>query len=284
MTRRREFPARVKVAAFERSGGLLRDQMCGVVGCERVARGSASGTPVCHMHYQRWKKHGQFDLPERRLSSDGTCTAPGCDKAVRSTNAAYCNAHYHRVLRGSRDGLSPVRTKCLQCGAHLTKNQSKYCSARCQTRHVRGTPLARECVICSTIFPTWERRTTCSDECLAALQKRWVKRCYDRMMSDPIRRAKLHAREYRRKAAKRRVVHEDFDPMEIFVRDGWICQLCHGRVWRHVKWPHPKYPSIDHIVPLSDGGEHTRRNVQCAHLLCNVRKSNRAGGQMRLFG
>lgn len=32
--------------------------------------------------------------------------------------------------------------------------------------------------------------------------------------------------------------------------------------------------SVDHIVPLSRGGEHSMNNVQCAHLSCNCSKSD----------
>lgn len=35
------------------------------------------------------------------------------------------------------------------------------------------------------------------------------------------------------------------------------------------------YPSIDHIVPLSMGGEHSWNNIQLAHRNCNTRKSNK---------
>lgn len=31
---------------------------------------------------------------------------------------------------------------------------------------------------------------------------------------------------------------------------------------------------MDHIVPLSRGGEHSLDNVQCAHLSCNCRKGD----------
>ena len=33
--------------------------------------------------------------------------------------------------------------------------------------------------------------------------------------------------------------------------------------------------SLDHIVPLSQGGTHTLGNVQLAHLVCNERKHDR---------
>lgn len=41
------------------------------------------------------------------------------------------------------------------------------------------------------------------------------------------------------------------------------------------------YPSIDHIVPLSMGGEHSWNNIQLAHRNCNTRKSNKIYPPMR---
>ncbi|WP_159107502.1 HNH endonuclease [Streptomyces rubrogriseus] len=68
---------------------------------------------------------------------------------------------------------------------------------------------------------------------------------------------------------------EVFAPLDIHVRDGWTCQLCHEPIDRAIAWPHPKSPSIDHIVPLSRGGAHALSNVQSAHLGCNSSKRDR---------
>lgn len=67
---------------------------------------------------------------------------------------------------------------------------------------------------------------------------------------------------------------------EIASRDRHMCGLCKKRVAMTKAAPHPKSPTIDHIVPLADGGEDTRANVQLAHFICNVRKA--AGGSQQL--
>lgn len=46
--------------------------------------------------------------------------------------------------------------------------------------------------------------------------------------------------------------------------------------------PHPKAPTIDHVVPLDLGGDDKRANVQLAHFICNSRKSNRLNGPVQL--
>lgn len=62
-------------------------------------------------------------------------------------------------------------------------------------------------------------------------------------------------------------------------RDGLRCAIC-GELcdWDDRSWSEysgPRYPSIDHIVPMSKGGGHTWDNVQVAHMICNSQKGNK---------
>ena len=70
---------------------------------------------------------------------------------------------------------------------------------------------------------------------------------------------------------------ESFTKTEIGDRDGWICGICQDTT-RLVDpgpgSPRALSPSIDHVVPLSRGGQHARANVRIAHLWCNVEKNN----------
>jgi len=91
-------------------------------------------------------------------------------------------------------------------------------------------------------------------------------------------------REARRKRRNLELDAEakSYNRKQIFERDSWKCQLCGRRARRDAPHGHPLSATIDHIVPLSVGGEDSPSNVQCAHLRCNSRKSNRFGGQLRL--
>ncbi len=68
---------------------------------------------------------------------------------------------------------------------------------------------------------------------------------------------------------------ERFAPIDVYERDGWTCGLCRLPVDPGLAWPHPMSASVDHILPLSQGGSHALANVQCAHLSCNSRKRDR---------
>lgn len=69
-----------------------------------------------------------------------------------------------------------------------------------------------------------------------------------------------------RKAQLQGRYHENFEFTEVFERDGWICGICGKAV--------EDSPVLDHIIPISRGGTHTRENTQCAHAACNCSKGS----------
>lgn len=63
-------------------------------------------------------------------------------------------------------------------------------------------------------------------------------------------------------------------------RDKDICQICGEPVNdKDIKDGHirKRYPTLDHIIPLSKGGSHTWDNIQLAHMGCNAGKCDRTG-------
>jgi 5-methylcytosine-specific restriction endonuclease McrA len=68
---------------------------------------------------------------------------------------------------------------------------------------------------------------------------------------------------------------EKVDSMKVFNRDNWICQLCNYPVSKLMDKRLVDIASLDHIIPISKGGEHSYANTQLAHLSCNIRKGNR---------
>jgi 5-methylcytosine-specific restriction endonuclease McrA len=91
---------------------------------------------------------------------------------------------------------------------------------------------------------------------------------------------------HRRRALKYGSVSTKFNREEVFERDGYVCQLCGKKTRADFKSQyHPLYPNLDHIVPLSLGGSHTKENTQCLCYKCNMEKGNiGTGDQLRLFG
>lgn len=79
---------------------------------------------------------------------------------------------------------------------------------------------------------------------------------------------KVKAQKALRRARQRGVRVESFTRLEIAERDNWSCHICGGPVTQD-NW------SLDHLLPISLGGPHTRENVALAHHVCNARRGNR---------
>lgn len=80
-------------------------------------------------------------------------------------------------------------------------------------------------------------------------------------------------------------VVEKFTHEEIYERDRWICGLCKKKINRRLRYPHPMSVQLDHIIPVTKGGNHVRTNVMASHKTCNNKKYNRGGGeQLMLIG
>ena len=94
---------------------------------------------------------------------------------------------------------------------------------------------------------------------------------------DPVERANRRA-AYRRKRRAAGVVSEPYTLAEIAKRDGWCCGECRRRIIPGIAWPDRWSATIDHIIPLSRGGNDTRANVQLCHAACNSEKGGRLAG------
>lgn len=77
---------------------------------------------------------------------------------------------------------------------------------------------------------------------------------------------------------------EEVPLLEIAERDGWKCHICRKKVDPKFKYPHPMSATRDHLIPLSHGGLHEKRNVKLAHWDCNRRRHDGGTAQLRLIG
>lgn len=185
------------------------------------------------------------------------CEIAGCGRVVRGSNAAkWCETHYNRNRRKGSP-LALVREVggfdcCQYCGKDSAGR--KHCSQRCSSRSNRGTPRFRRCEVCERQFePTNCGRdpTCCSLKCKNIIRQHYQDiRRFTSFLDADGRRLRF----------------------KVFDRDRWVCLLCGEPTDRKVKWPHPMYPTIDHIIPVSKGGTHEESNLQCAHARCNIRK------------
>lgn len=224
---------------------------------------------------------------------------------IRNYVCADCRAHGEQVGRGPTRKWCPpcqaaresARKKdrvpprhCPTCREVVTRNGCTYCSAACQPQRTwaerkAGRSLAH-CEACSAEYPKYfPAQRWCS---LACANRHKVRTVPARRFSPEEARERIREswrqKNRRRRAAKRGAASEPYTLAEIAARDRMRCGLCGGRVAMKQVVPHPKAPTVDHVVPVFDGGDDTRANVQLAHFLCNSAKGARGSQQLALIG
>lgn len=225
----------------------MSDRLCSIDGCSKAlcARG------WCQMHYRRWKNHGDPSvvLPGRngagpRIQGVEPCVIEGCTKVRFSRD--WCSAHYSRWKRHGAP------------------------TARVRGEVVEGRRICAGCGEDKPLSEWTPGSTGRCKACVADAQRSWRQAHPDHWRT-PAERARIRA--YR--ARKLTATVEVFDPHEIFERDGWVCGICDRAIDPTLAYPHRLSVSLDHVIPLSRGGEHSRANTQAAHMACNSAKRDR---------
>lgn len=123
-----------------------------------------------------------------------------------------------------------------------------------------------QCKVCKTWFVSFHAEVTCSTECWTMHNQTLRQVCRDR-----------------RRARKRDAFVATVYRKKVFERDGYRCHLCRKKTNPRQQVPHPKAPTIDHIIPLAAGGTHEPANCRTACFLCNSQKGSRGGGEQLLL-
>lgn len=240
------------------------------------------------------KREARASRPRGRMAIKCICRQCGTSfRPIEASKTKYCShACAFEGLRIDRRKAKEERraqqpgpfTRVYLCACRVcsrtfySKNsRSGLCSDPC--RKVEACKKSREynasfkaikpvnCKECGTVFVAEYgdgRRTYCSHRCSAKASRR---------ISKPKRRALLRA-----------VSVESVDPIKVFDRDGWRCQICHRPTPKRLRGSMDKRaPELDHIIPLAKGGEHSYRNTQCACRKCNGAKSATVYGQLNFF-
>lgn len=174
---------------------------------------------------------------------------------------------------------------CSVCGSLFVArwaNRLPLCSSECRNIDSKNKYYENRGAILKQIRDAYEpkvRKQTCS-QCGDSFIG------HDRNVycSDICRQKAKQGRKAKRRAEKVGVYYEYVNPIKVFKRDGWRCQLCKKKLSpKHRGTIRDDAPELDHIIPWAQGGEHSYRNTQCACRKCNQEKGAREFGQLRLF-
>ena len=116
-----------------------------------------------------------------------------------------------------------------------------------------------ECKECGSVFSTTKSNVVfCSADC--------GRRFANRKRKD-------------RRLSKEKCINRGITAMSLYRRDNGVCWICGGQCDPNDKQSRNgtiicgnMYPSVDHIIPVCDGGEDSWENVRLAHRICNTKR------------
>lgn len=278
--------------------------VCGASFQQRVI-GPGRRKLYCSKKCSKWAENrrrldrDRGSLPPKRCAVCGALIAGGTRRSrfcspecQREERRAAERAAYRRD--GPRGNVSP----CSRCGKPVG-NRPRRPQVTCQDcRRVERVPYGprpgrvpkpaldpRVCELCEeTYVPKWKPRP--------GSQQRWCSKSCTTAWANgarpPYRKGDPVTRKEARNRLRQQVHAETYDGVtnkQILERDRWRCGICGKRIGKSFRWPHPRSASIDHVIPLSQGGDDTAANKRAAHLACNCGRMNRGGGeQLAMIG
>lgn len=235
---------------------FLRVCSCGLVFTPRTADH--------RFHSQRCQQHAQDSQPARKSrpprgnSRKSPKQCPSCLRTffTKGNGASFCRPICAQLAKGKSTPI-PWR-ECGTCTRwFISHRDAVWCSPHCYDwyyqRNVR--PKKNPPMVCPQCSRPSSRAFKLCDSCRLDKKRRDKRRDHDR------HRAHYYAVEY-----------EPINRRKVYRRDDWRCGICGEAIDPQAKWPDQWCASLDHIVPVSQGGSHTYANVQAAHWWCNTMK------------
>jgi len=250
--------------------------------------------------------------PRRSQSKHKICTEDGCNSPVLARG--FCPTHYSTWHRSQKK----YTITCAVCGktAQVQRRKTKHCSYQCGMEAVNAErwKAEREANGGAKIGPKprlteAERRRRLAEQKLKRASRGtkgrtiWVQRtckmcptvfltpssgpgrCCSKFCTERNKEDIRHARVARRRSRQKDAFVENVSRMKILKRDNYRCHICGRKTDPRKKAPHPRSPTIDHIIPLARGGKHESANVATACFICNAIKRDQGGGeQLALIG
>ena len=272
---------------------------CSIVECDMPVKCRG----WCNAHYCRWRVYGDpLGAPPPKPKF---CSINGCQGTLRRGGRGWCSQHYQRwrnhgdplggkpgpLVRKAVDFPDGTRL-CTKCGERLPidqfpkdRNGSLGRKARCKLCH------------CAQIMAKYhadpERRTKSRARYQANIERRREKD-RERYRRDKPKRIEL-ANEAAHRRRKRLAASERMDAgisaLSLRDRDGSKCYICKKTMdfKPGVRGKYkPRRASIEHLIPIHQGGLHVWENVVLTCLSCNLSRPKKGhdpgGDQLLLIG
>lgn len=205
--------------------------------------------------------------PLYTVSVEKKCTKCGIMKPLTEF-------HAHSIVRET--GVVRLRSECKDCRCAWQRGYTKENRAMLKVGQLRWYEANREaCLVASrkNRAENMDRhRASCkawrkaNPDKAAALGRAWNKKNRDRILGyRRVRQAKKRGSAFERGVTR----------PKIYARDGGICYLCWRILPKKAACTNLLQPTMEHVIPVTDGGDHTFANVRLACRHCNAAKSTK---------
>lgn len=264
-----------------------------------AARCAHCGDPRTSRHGRYCGKRECKTAREREQRANGPrCSQAGCEQGI--LGRGLCATHYSADWRSKKQHAKV----CAVCGSDFASSRRGQvaCSLKCVSvlggKKLRQQAEARRkansqlvpytgpkhttpevvhvktahrltsgiCRVCETWFISAHLDVTCSSQCAADYRQE---------------RRRIH--KARRLTRKRGAYVADVYRKKVYEADGYRCHICRRKTDPTKTAPHPKAPTIDHVIPLALGGTHEPLNCRTACFLCNCTKAHTGHGDQMLL-
>lgn len=181
-----------------------------------------------------------------------------------------CGIEFERWSGAKTPGAGSSLCRCRPCYNAYARTRPSYLAKRGRARQQRP-PVEKTCPDCAVIHH--RRNSSVCEPCAA-----------DRAIA--AERERSRRKNHRRRAAGkvRHVIHSRYTLSSIAERDGFRCHICRRLVKMSLSGMDPQGPTLDHLVPLSQGGPNDPSNLALAHRKCNLKRGTSGEVQLRLVG
>ena len=279
---------------------------CTVYGCGN----KVDSRGMCKTHYNRWYKAGKPDASnwDKTCKYCGTpmtdprrtqCGAPECKR--QHTNAVAKAKRESRKARGLPQIRMAYQHGCAGCGETFTSRDKNatHCSIQCFNRNKPAEDYIKaatsraerlypyECRLCGRHGVSYYGRKLCDDTICQYLGKGGRVTCswhykICTWCEQPFTTEHATKKYCTTKCSNAsNLATRGYDPREyrrhanlVYQRDNYTCHLCDKPTLK--EWDEnnrDESPSLDHIIPKSQGGPDTPDNLACCHWRCNVLRS-----------
>jgi endogenous inhibitor of DNA gyrase (YacG/DUF329 family) len=205
----------------------------------------------------------------RTYHSHGDTIIPGVLERNRIENAPYSNIYLTSCIIS---GVNFFNRKPITIPLHYAHPQYReqyrkaIASERATHLHLsQAEHIDIQCKECGEDFYATSKRVFCSRKCM--------NRHFNRIA------------RHKQRALIRTVKIDNVNPLIVFERDSWTCKICGIHTPRELSGKHRNNsPELDHIIPLSKGGEHSYLNTQLLCKECNFNKSDKILGINPILG